>query len=158
MWLSTQTLVLLLLVDYVWNAWHFASQHSGISRIYGRTARPELQTRGLVEKVALRVFILYAIFRPLVYPVFESEEVSTWPGWVQRAHAAFLDGLVGMMQTIQHPIRGPVTVPAWPLRMSDTKVALKSAPILGADSEAIYGEWLGCTADDVKDMRRRKVI
>jgi formyl-CoA transferase len=64
----------------------------------------------------------------------------------------------GMMQTIQHPIRGPVTVPAWPLRMSDTKVPLKSAPVLGGDCDAIYGEWLGCSADEVKDMRQRKVI
>jgi len=64
----------------------------------------------------------------------------------------------GMMQTIQHPIRGPVTVPGWPLRMSDTKVELKSAPVLGGDSEAIYSEWLGCSADEVNDMRKRKVI
>ena len=42
--------------------------------------------------------------------------------------------------------------------MSDTHVPLKCAPIHGADSEAIYGEWLGCAADDVKDMRQRKVI
>ena len=63
-----------------------------------------------------------------------------------------------MMQKIEHPIRGPVTVSGWPLRMSDTKVALKCAPILGADSEAIYGEWLGCTAADVKAMRQRKAI
>jgi len=64
----------------------------------------------------------------------------------------------GMMQTIEHPIRGPVTVPGWPLRMSDTKVALKSAPVLGGDCEAIYGEWLGCSPDEVKDMRQAKVI
>jgi formyl-CoA transferase len=64
----------------------------------------------------------------------------------------------GMMQTIDHPVRGPVIVPAWPLRMSDSKVALECAPIHGADSEAIYGEWLGCSADDVKDLRERKVI
>jgi formyl-CoA transferase len=64
----------------------------------------------------------------------------------------------GMMQTIDHPVRGPVTVPAWPLRMSDSHVPLKCAPIHGADSEAIYGEWLGCSTDDVKDMRQRKVI
>ena len=50
----------------------------------------------------------------------------------------------GMMQKIDHPLRGSVTVSGWPLRMSDTKVALKCAPILGGDSEAIYGEWLGC--------------
>jgi crotonobetainyl-CoA:carnitine CoA-transferase CaiB-like acyl-CoA transferase len=64
----------------------------------------------------------------------------------------------GMMQTIEHPVRGPVTVPGWPLRMSDSKVPLKSAPVLGADCEAIYGEWLGCTADEVKEMRQGKVI
>ena len=64
----------------------------------------------------------------------------------------------GMMQNIQHPVRGQVTVPGCPLRMSDTKVELKRAPVLGADCEAIYGEWLGCSADEVKDMRQRKVI
>ena len=64
----------------------------------------------------------------------------------------------GMMQVIDHPLRGPVTVPGWPLRMSDTKVALKSSPVHGADSETIYAEWLGCTPAEVKDMRQRKVI
>src|SRR6516225_9064418 len=49
----------------------------------------------------------------------------------------------GMMQTIDHPVRGKVIVSGWPLRMSDSKVALKCAPIHGADSETIYGEWLG---------------
>jgi crotonobetainyl-CoA:carnitine CoA-transferase CaiB-like acyl-CoA transferase len=51
-----------------------------------------------------------------------------------------------------------VTVPGWPLRMSDTKVELKTSPVLGSDSEAVYGEWLGCSSADVKDMRQRKVI
>jgi formyl-CoA transferase len=64
----------------------------------------------------------------------------------------------GMMQTIEHPLRGPVIVPGWPLRMSDSKVPLKCAPVLGADSETIYGEWLGCSPDEVKEMRQAKVI
>jgi formyl-CoA transferase len=64
----------------------------------------------------------------------------------------------GMMQTIEHPARGPVIVAGWPLRMSDSKVALKCAPILGADCEAIYGEWLGCSPDEVRDMRQAQVI
>ena len=29
----------------------------------------------------------------------------------------------GMMQTIEHPMRGPVIVPGWPLRMSDSQGA-----------------------------------
>jgi formyl-CoA transferase len=64
----------------------------------------------------------------------------------------------GIMQTIHHPVRGPVVVAGWPLRMSDTKVPVKCAPIHGADSEAIYGEWLDCSTAEVADMRRRKVI
>jgi formyl-CoA transferase len=64
----------------------------------------------------------------------------------------------GMMQTIEHPVRGPVIVAGWPLRMSDTQVPLKSSPVLGADCEAIYGEWLGCSPDEVKTMRQEKVI
>jgi formyl-CoA transferase len=64
----------------------------------------------------------------------------------------------GMMQTIDHPVRGKVTVPAWPVRMSDSHVPLQCAPVHGADSEAIYGAWLGCSPADVKDMRERKVI
>ncbi|MGH6679176.1 MAG: CoA transferase, partial [Bradyrhizobium sp.] len=64
----------------------------------------------------------------------------------------------GMMQTIDHPLRGPIIVPAWPVRMSDSTVPLKCAPILGADSEAIYGEWLGCSPDEVRQMRQARVI
>ncbi|HEY7085393.1 MAG TPA: CoA transferase [Hyphomicrobiaceae bacterium] len=64
----------------------------------------------------------------------------------------------GIMQTINHPVRGPVTVAGWPLRMSETKVPLKCAPTHGADSEAIYGAWLGCSAAEVAELRRRKVI
>src|SRR6516164_4019723 len=64
----------------------------------------------------------------------------------------------GMMQTIEHPVRGKVIVSGWPLRMSDSKVGLRSAPTHGADSEAIYGEWLGCSADEVRDMRKSNVI
>ncbi len=40
----------LLLVDYVWNAWHFAAQHAGILRMYARKSgggRPWLETWGL---------------------------------------------------------------------------------------------------------------
>lgn len=61
--LGTGATLVLVAIDYFWNAWHFAAQHSGISRIYGRMARPEEQTRGWWEKVLLRTFILYAIFR-----------------------------------------------------------------------------------------------
>src|SRR5688572_15043674 len=36
--LFTGAFVCLLLIDYVWNGWHFASQHFGVLRIYARKA------------------------------------------------------------------------------------------------------------------------
>lgn len=60
---STGTLTCLLAIDYVWNSWHFAAQHHGIFRIYGRTAEPA-RTRGLLlEKVVMRAFLVYVILR-----------------------------------------------------------------------------------------------
>jgi formyl-CoA transferase len=64
----------------------------------------------------------------------------------------------GMFGTVDHPVRGKVTIPGWPVRMSDSKVPLKSAPLLGQDNDAIYGELLGCSPDEVKSLRAEEVI
>jgi len=64
----------------------------------------------------------------------------------------------GIMTKIDHPQRGEVNVAGWPVKMSDSHVPIKSSPLLGADNEAIYGDWLGYSADDVRDMRERRVI
>ena len=65
---ATDSLTLLMMLDYVWNAWHFAAQHAGIARIYGRMTRPE-QTPGAAEfeKMALRVPVLWVFFRLAVH-------------------------------------------------------------------------------------------
>jgi formyl-CoA transferase len=63
-----------------------------------------------------------------------------------------------MFGTIDHPMRGEVTIPGWPVRMSDSKVPLKSAPLLGQDNEQIYGELLGCSPEEVKTLRAEEVI
>jgi hypothetical protein len=66
----------LLAIDYVWNAWHFAAQHHGIYRIYGRLAEPGRIAGLAVEKWAMRLFLLYVILRVAVV---------TWSdtGWEQ---------------------------------------------------------------------------
>jgi hypothetical protein len=57
-------LVLLGMLDYFWNAWHFAAQHAGISRIYGRRVRPDLSQQGAeFEKMALRLIALWFFLR-----------------------------------------------------------------------------------------------
>src|SRR5207302_8576879 len=58
------SLMLLMMLDYVWNAWHFAAQHAGIARIYGRMARPEQSIEHAeFEKMALRTLVLWVFFR-----------------------------------------------------------------------------------------------
>ena len=64
----------------------------------------------------------------------------------------------GIMAKIEHPKRGEVTVAGWPLKMSESHVPVEPPPLLGADNEAIYGDWLGYSAGEVRDMRERQVI
>jgi hypothetical protein len=59
--ISTGTLTCLLAIDYVWNAWHFASQHHGIFRIYSRMGISSSSVTS--EKWLMRSFLLYVIFR-----------------------------------------------------------------------------------------------
>lgn len=84
--IGTGSLLCLGMIDYVWNAWHFSSQHHGIFRIYQRgsssksnlrssdpfqaTSQPPstiqrfFQNKGsLLQKVFFRGFLLYAIAR-----------------------------------------------------------------------------------------------
>jgi hypothetical protein len=60
--LGTDGLLLLFAIDYFWNAWHFAAQHSGIARIYERVAQPGPLGNALLEKTVLRVFVVAMFF------------------------------------------------------------------------------------------------
>jgi formyl-CoA transferase len=64
----------------------------------------------------------------------------------------------GMFGTVDHPVRGKVTMPAWPVKMSDSKVPLQSAPLLGQDNTQIYAELLGCTPEQLEALRAEEVI
>jgi formyl-CoA transferase len=64
----------------------------------------------------------------------------------------------GMFTTVQHPVRGDVVMPGWPVKMSDTRVKVTSSPLLGADNEDIYGDWLGCTKDQIAQLKKDKAI
>jgi hypothetical protein len=61
--LTTGALTCLLAVDYVWNAWHFAAQHHGIYRIYGRLGTPSNPWALALEKWSMRAFLLYVTLR-----------------------------------------------------------------------------------------------
>jgi hypothetical protein len=62
------------MLDYIWNAWHFAAQHAGISRIYGRMARPDQSAdHAEFEKAAIRTVVLWVFFRFAIHLGMESE-------------------------------------------------------------------------------------
>jgi hypothetical protein len=91
-------LLLLGMVDYFWNAWHFAAQHAGISRIYGRRVRPELSQRGAeFEKMALRLLALWFFLRLAIAllvvhsPFVKDTELAAvlgYVGWLDPLFAA----------------------------------------------------------------------
>jgi hypothetical protein len=78
--MTMPTLTMLLVADYLWNAWHFAAQHSGIGRIYARVAYPKDKGSAFWEKTLLRTFIIYVILR-LGAPLM-ADDRSLWLGWL----------------------------------------------------------------------------
>jgi len=70
----------LLLVDYTWNAWHFASQHAGILRMYSRLSpvSADDMRRRWMENFCLRGLILYTFAR-----------LAGWAtGWLETSASA----------------------------------------------------------------------
>ena len=64
----------------------------------------------------------------------------------------------GMFATVQHPVRGEVTMPGWPVKMSESQVPVASAPLLGQHNADVYGELLGCTSEQLEALRAEQVI
>jgi hypothetical protein len=84
-------LTLLMMLDYIWNAWHFAAQHAGIARIYGRLARPGQSDRALAfERMAIRTLVLWVFFRlaldiggrSLTLPLDGLSSLTPWLAWL----------------------------------------------------------------------------
>jgi len=60
--------------------------------------------------------------------------------------------------TVEHPVRGPFTMPGWPVKLSKSHVSVQPSPLLGADNEAVYGSWLGYTRQQLADLEEEGVI
>ena len=59
-WTLTGAFTCIALIDYLWNAWHFAAQHGGILRIYSKRSRSGIRW---LETWGTRVFITYVGLR-----------------------------------------------------------------------------------------------
>jgi hypothetical protein len=44
------------------------------------------------------------------------------------------------------------------VKLSESYVAVKSSPILGADNADVYGDWLGLSKGDLDALKKEQVI
>jgi formyl-CoA transferase len=80
--------------------------------------------------------------------VYDTMEITQDPALQKRE----------MIVTVDHPKRGKFTLPGWPVKMSESHVAVDRSPMLGEHNTAIYAEWLGLTARDLEDLKAQDII
>ena len=73
--------------------------------------------------------------------VFDTQELMEDPHLRKR----------GMFAEVEHPTRGKFAIPGWPVKMSDSRVPVKTAPLLGQHTEEVLSEWLGMGAAEIKE-------
>ncbi|MBS0243972.1 MAG: CoA transferase, partial [Proteobacteria bacterium] len=76
--------------------------------------------------------------------VMDTKELSEDPTMLKRE--IFVD--------VDHPVRGKVRIPGWPVKMTDSYVPVKASPILGADNANVYSEWLGLSKSDLEALKK----
>jgi crotonobetainyl-CoA:carnitine CoA-transferase CaiB-like acyl-CoA transferase len=64
----------------------------------------------------------------------------------------------GIMQVIQHPTTGEVTVPAWPVRFDGAPARVKPSPLLGQHNADVLGGWLGISAAELGALKAEGIV
>ena len=64
----------------------------------------------------------------------------------------------GTVFDMDHPTRGRMSMVGCPLRLSDSPVEYRRAPMLGEHTDEVMKDLLGYTAEDIARLRRDKVI
>jgi crotonobetainyl-CoA:carnitine CoA-transferase CaiB-like acyl-CoA transferase len=63
----------------------------------------------------------------------------------------------GMLKDVEHPLLGPLVLPTSPMRYGDAP-DIRPSKELGADNDAVFGEWLGESAEELAALRAGGVI
>jgi len=61
----------------------------------------------------------------------------------------------GTFVTVNHPARGPVVMPGWPVKMSGSQVKVTSSPLLGAHTADVLAEWLDWDGRRIEEYKKR---
>jgi len=64
----------------------------------------------------------------------------------------------GIMQTLDHPTTGKVTMPAWPVRFDGSPPKVRPSPLLGQHNAEVLGGWLGLAAAEVEALKQEGII
>lgn len=64
----------------------------------------------------------------------------------------------GVFAEVEHPVRGRVTLPGWPVHMSTSRVPLQAPPVLGQHTDDVYRDLLGLDAQRLDALRQRGAI
>ena len=80
--------------------------------------------------------------------IFDCADLSNDPALRRR----------GMFVEVEHPVRGNLVMPGWPIKMSKSEVPVVSAPLLGQHSEEVLGEVLGYTPEQVAALREQQIV
>ncbi len=60
--------------------------------------------------------------------------------------------------TVKHHQRGDFVMPGWPVKMTDTKVAVTASPALGQHTDEVLGDLLAMSATELAQLRAHGVI
>ena len=64
----------------------------------------------------------------------------------------------GMLIELEHPESGKRIVPGLPVTFSAMQPDYQPAPAIGADSEAVLGDLLGYSREEIARLRAAKII
>ena len=60
--------------------------------------------------------------------------------------------------SVDHPTRGPIKMPGWPVKMECSHVRIEAAPLLGQHNLEVYEELLGLGEAELAQLAEQGVI
>jgi formyl-CoA transferase len=61
----------------------------------------------------------------------------------------------GIFVTVDDPDRGQITIPGWPIQMSDARVAVRTAPRPGEHNQEVLGGLLGLSSAEIQELTQQ---